>query len=72
MVDFLKAGGLTLGLVVVGALVAGVSLGGCQPQSQSVKVEGTVRSPAHSAETAIPALDAEVPGEMATATFALG
>jgi hypothetical protein len=72
MVDLFKAGGLTLGLVVVGALVSGAGLVGCQPQSQPVKVEATVLPPAHSPETVIPALDAEVPEEVATATFALG
>lgn len=74
MADLLKAGGLTLGLVVVGAIVVGIGLGGCQPLSQSVKEEGTVSPPAPKTASgaAIPALDTEAAGDMATATFALG
>jgi hypothetical protein len=73
MEDLMKAGGLTLGLVVAGVLVVGIGLAGCQAQPSS-EVEATA-SPSASkpvSEGAIPALDAEVPSDIATATFAMG
>jgi hypothetical protein len=74
MLEFMKTGGLTLGLVVVGALVLGIVLGACQTLSRSEEKVGIVSSPApkQASAAAIPPLDTEVPRDIATATFALG
>ena len=74
MVDPVKAGGLALGLVVAGVLVVGIGLGGGKILSRSVKVDDAASppTPGQVSRTQIPALDAEVPGDIATATFALG
>ena len=74
MVDLVKAGGLVLGLVMAGALVVGIGFGGGQILSRSVKVDRTASPPTPRpvSGAAIPALDVEVPGDTATATFALG
>jgi hypothetical protein len=74
MLDPVKVGGLTLGLVVVGALVVLIGLGGGEILSRSVKVDGTafLPTPGPASGPGIPPLDAEVPGDVDTATFALG
>jgi hypothetical protein len=73
MVDLLKAGGLPLGFVVAGLIVAGIALTGCQAQTPSkAEAKASPSAPKPAPEGMIPALDAEAPNEVATATFALG
>ena len=74
MLDPVKVGGLMLGLVVVGALVLVIGLGRGEILSRSVKVDGTASPvmPELASSAAIPPLDAKAPGDVATATFALG
>jgi hypothetical protein len=74
MLDPIRVGGLALGLLLVGALVVVIGLGRSEILSRSVKVDGTASLPMPelASSAAIPPLDAEVPGEVATATFALG
>jgi hypothetical protein len=74
MVDLVKVVALVLGVVIVGAGVVGLALGGTDSGSGSAGEEEAVptTTPEPARQTLIPPIDATAAAEVKTATFALG